>query len=78
MLKIIVNVWLAPNMVNHCQQNLCPQDKDTTKKYTTSSSLIYIARNLIYVKMHVYVLYEICGNIIQEHELYEMYNKNRI
>jgi hypothetical protein len=49
-------------MVNHCQQKLCPQDEDVIKKYTTTSQLIYISRNTMYVKIHVHIVYEICGN----------------
>jgi hypothetical protein len=45
-------------MMNHCQHNLYPQDKDVTKKYTTTNSLIYNARNSIYVKMHIHVVFE--------------------
>jgi hypothetical protein len=44
-------------MVHHCQQNLCPRDKDVTKKYTTASQLIYISRNSTYVKIHARVVY---------------------
>jgi hypothetical protein len=47
-------------MVHHYQQNLYPRDEDVTKIYTTISS--YIARNSMYVKIHVHVVYEICEN----------------
>jgi hypothetical protein len=38
-LKIEVKVQqgLPPDMVHHCQQNLCPRDEEVTKKYTTTS-----------------------------------------
>jgi hypothetical protein len=63
-------------MVNHCRQNLCARDEDVTKKYAATSWIIYIPRNSMYVKIYVHVVYEICE--MQAHEVYEMYNKNRI
>jgi hypothetical protein len=48
-------------MMNHCQQNLCPRDKDVTKKYTMYI-YVHVARNSMYVKIYIYVVYEICGN----------------
>jgi hypothetical protein len=63
-LKIEVKVQqgLPLDMVHLCQKNFCPRDEDIIKKYTTTSYLIYIARNSMYVKIQIHVVYEIYGN----------------
>jgi hypothetical protein len=76
-LKIEVKLQqrLPPYMVNNCHENLCLRAKGVTKKYIQQLDLIYIARNSIYVDIHVHVLYEV---EMQAHEVYEIYNENII
>jgi hypothetical protein len=77
-LKIEVKVQqgLPLDMVHHCQQNLCPQDEDITKKYTTTSYLIYI----IGIQCMSKFMYMLCIKYVemQAHDVYKMCNKNII
>jgi hypothetical protein len=62
-IEVKVQQVLPQDMVKSLPIGPMSRDKDVNKKYRTTSSLIYIARNLIYIKIHVLVVHEICGNV---------------
>jgi c-di-GMP-related signal transduction protein len=60
-------------MVNHCEQNLCPRDKDVTTKYIQQLASLFTLLGIQHMSKFIYML---CMKYvkIQAHEAFEMYN----